>query len=262
MERSVITLAMDVHIGTSGYSFKDWKGVFYPATLPDRQMLSHYCQYFDTLELNVSYYRIPSPRTMENIVKTTPEDFHVWVKAHQDMTHHRGKNPDIFPQFLECIRPLQDQGKFQGVLLQFPFSFKGNRENSLYLKQLREQLGDLNLAVEFRHESWITPEVLEFLRSLNMTYCIPDEPDLPGLVPPDPYVTSHIAYVRFHGRNKQHWWRGGDRYNYEYSEEELTEWLPKIDNLSKTAQIVFLLFNNCHLGQAVRNALWMQQALS
>ncbi|MFH1743315.1 MAG: DUF72 domain-containing protein, partial [bacterium] len=74
---------MNIQIGTSGYHFKDWKGPFYPLVLPDREMLTFYCQYFNTLELNVTYYRIPSQRTMEGIARKTPDTFHIWIKAHQ-----------------------------------------------------------------------------------------------------------------------------------------------------------------------------------
>ncbi|MFH1743414.1 MAG: DUF72 domain-containing protein, partial [bacterium] len=184
------------------------------------------------------------------------------IKAHQNMTHNRQLDPDIFSRFRECIQPIQESGKLRGVLAQFPSSFKGNRENSGYLRDLRNRLEGLNLAVEFRHNSWLKPEMFQFLQKHGITYCIPDEPDLPGLVPPEPHVTSDVAYIRFHGRNKEHWWgKGGDRYDYEYSEDELLEWLPKIQTLSKAAQVIYLLFNNCHLGQAVRNALMMQQLL-
>jgi len=253
---------MNIYIGTSGYYFHDWKGPFYPETLPNREMLLFYCQYFDTLELNVTHYRLPSIRTMEGIVSKTPPEFNFWIKAHQDITHNRGKNPDVYGQFRECIRPAGESGKLRGVLAQFPFSFKATRENASYLLNVRRQFEDLDLAVEFRHNSWIKPEVFDFLKNNNIIYCIPDEPDLPGLVPPDPHVTSEIAYVRFHGRNKRDWWgEGGDRYNYEYSEDELKEWLEKINGLGTAARVIYLLFNNCHLGQAVRNALTMQQLL-
>lgn len=253
---------MRIRIGTSGYHFKDWKGPFYPPSLSDRGMLSFYSGYFNTLELNVTYYRLPSLKTMDGIVRQTPRDFHFWIKAHQDMTHHRDRTPDIVRQFRECIRPVQESGKLRGVLAQFPFSFKGNHENMLYLRDLRQRLEGIDLAVEFRHNSWIQPEVFDFLSEQGITYCIPDEPRLPGLVPPDPWITSDIGYVRFHGRNARDWWgKGGDRYNYDYTEEELKEWKQKIEDLATAAQVIYLLFNNCHLGQAVKNALMMQELI-
>ena len=225
-------------------------------------MLPYYCRYFDTLELNVTYYRLPSLRTMGGIARKTPPEFNFWIKAQQDMTHNRGQNPSIFRQFRECIRPIQESGKFRGVLAQFPFSFKGNHENASYLRDLRHELEGLNLAVEFRHNSWIKPEVFDFLKKQGITYCIPDEPNLPGLVPPEPHVTSEIGYVRLHGRNKKNWWgEGADRYDYEYTEDELKEWREKIEDFGTAARVIYLLFNNCHLGQAVRNALMMQQIL-
>lgn len=252
---------MSVHIGTSGYHFRDWKGPFYPFNLPDREMLSFYCQFFDTLELNFTHYRVPTARSMDSIVRKTPADFHIWIKAHQYMTHQRGENSDIFRQFREGIKPVAESGKLCGILAQFPFSFKCNRENASYLLALRESLAGLNVAVEFRHISWIMPELFDFLEENNMIYCIPDEPDLPGLVPPDPHITCDVGYVRLHGRNKRDWWGEGDRYNYEYSEDELKEWSKTIERLSAGARVIYLLFNNCHLGQAVRNALTMQQIL-
>ena len=253
---------MNILIGTSGYHFRDWRGPFYPECLPDRDMLTFYADYFNTLELNVTYYQLPSIKSMDNIACRTPEDFNFWIKAHNEMTHTRGSNPDIFTQFRECVKPMQDRGTLRGVLAQFPYSFKGNRENASYLREMRERLEGFDLAVEFRHDSWIKPKVFDFLQKENITYCIPDEPKLPGLVPPTPHLTSNIGYIRLHGRNSADWWgEGGDRYDYNYSDQELEEWLTTINELATAAKVIYVLFNNCHLGQAVRNALKLQEML-
>ena len=118
--------------------------------------------------------------------------------------------------------------------------------------------------VEFRHRSWLRPEVEGVLRENQLGYCTVDEPDLPGLMPPVAKVTGKIAYVRFHGRNREKWWQSrnsSERYDYLYSTEELAAWLPKIQQLKSTSEKTFIFFNNCHMGQAARNALQLQEML-
>lgn len=249
-----------IYIGTSGYSFQDWRGAFYPENIKSSEMLSFYAQHFKVVEINSTYYAIPRPRIFEEMVKRTPQDFQFTVKAHSGMTHERTDNKSVFDQFEAAIQPLVEADRFKGILAQFPWSFRNTQENRSYLSLCKERLSEYPLIVEFRHRSWITKPTFDFLRGLDVSYCAVDEPDLPGLIPPKVEATTNIGYVRFHGRNKETWWEGdsAQRYNYLYTEQELKDWIPKIKQLADSTQETFIFFNNCHAGFAARNAKMMQ----
>jgi uncharacterized protein YecE (DUF72 family) len=252
-----------IQIGTSGYSFEDWKGTFYPLDIKGGEMLEFYARHFKIVEINSTYYGIPRPEVFERMAEKTPSDFKFTVKANSGMTHDRKNNESVFDQFEAAIQPLVEADKFKGVLAQFPWSFKNTQENRKYLKDCRDHLANYPLIVEFRHISWISEPLFGFLREMGISYCAVDEPNLPGLVPPETPATGDMGYVRFHGRNKGTWW-GGDasqRYNYLYTEQELKEWTPKINQLAASTQETYILFNNCHAGYAAKNAKMMQSIL-
>jgi uncharacterized protein YecE (DUF72 family) len=254
-----------VVIGTSGFSFADWVGPFYPAGTKSPDMLAFYAQHFRAVEINSSYYGIPRPSTMELLDHKTPDGFEFMVKGHQSMTHSKeDPSPETYAAFRDCLAPLRAAGKLRGVLLQFPWSFRPTQASRKRLEALHQALaGDARLFVEFRHAAWLVPRVFEFLEQRGMGYCSVDEPALPGLVPPEARVTGEVAYVRFHGRNKETWWGrgGGDRYDYNYTPGELTEWVREIRELAERSKQVYVFFNNCHAGQAARNALLMRDML-
>ena len=254
---------MKIRIGTSGYSFQDWVGIFYPEGTVKSEMLTNYVKHFDTVEINSSYYRIPHPRVFVNIEKKTPDDFEFIVKAYKGMTHDRKPTTEMFEDFHSSIAPLDESGKLKGLLAQFPWSFKNSDANQTYLAALAEGLAPQKLFVEFRHASWIDESVFDFLAVHGIGYCSVDEPQMSGLVPPIAKATSDIAYVRLHGRNYKNWWgRGtGDRYDYNYSSKELSEWARKILDLARNAKATYVFFNNCHAGQAARNAELMKSIL-
>ncbi len=253
----------EILLGTSGYSFADWVGPFYPPGLRSGDFLSFYSRHFDTVEVNSTYYRIPHPRVIEQMEKKTPAGFHFVVKLHGSFTHERMIDPNVVLEFRAALEPLKQAGKYDGVLAQFPWAFRSTPENRTYLASLRAALEEEPLFVEFRHESWLEPPLEDSLRSQRIGYCVVDEPRLPGLVPPDLLVTTEQAYVRFHGRNANNWWGrgGGDRYDYDYSAGELKEWVQKVGELAERARRIYLFFNNCHAGQAARNAKLMQELL-
>lgn len=252
-----------IHIGTSGYSFKDWKGPFYPIKITNTNMLEFYSRHFKVVEINSTYYAIPKPQNLEAMSNKTPDDFNFILKANGGMTHERVDNKAVFNQFEEAIQPLVDAGKLKGILAQFPYSFKNNEQNRKYLREYKDRLSEHPLIVEFRHISWIKEPVFGFLRELGISYCAVDEPNLPGLVPPKVVATSDLGYVRFHGRNEAMWWEGdsAQRYNYLYSGQELKEWVPKIKELEAATQDTYVFFNNCHAGFAAKNATTMQDML-
>ena len=253
----------EILVGTSGYSFADWVGPFYPPGMKSSDFLHFYSDRFSVVEVNSTYYRIPPPRTLEQMERKTPPGFRFVVKLHQSMTHEAARDPALYRQFLDVLEPIKAVGKYDALLAQFPWGFQRNPANQEHLRILRERLPGEPLFVEFRHRSWITPGLADELRALDLGYCTVDEPALPGLVPPVVLHTATDGYVRFHGRNEANWWGrgGGDRYDYNYSENELREWLKKITQLAEQARRTYLFFNNCHAGQAARNASLMQELL-
>ena len=257
-------------IGTSGYSFADWVGPFYPSGTKPGDFLSYYARSFDAVEVNASHYRVPDAAMFERMVRKTPDGFRFVVKLYQGMTHEQSLEPALYREFLAALAPLKQAGRYDGLLAQFPWGFKRTDANRQHLAAMRERLGAEPLFVEFRHDSWLTPELEPSLREHHIGYCAVDEPGLPGLLPPVTMVTAEDAYVRFHGRNAETWWgrgaeggRGqpGDRYDYDYKADELKEWVKKVAELAEQARRTYLFFNNCHAGQAARNAKLMQELL-
>jgi len=198
---------MTILLGTSGWSYKDWVGPFYPHGTDRSHMLDYYVHQFPAVEVNSTYYRIPHPRTFEAIVRKAPPGFEFVVKTHHDVTHLQSRDPQLYRDFARSIEPLREAGKLTGILAQFPYAFRRTHENEEYLRDLKDLLGgEEPLFIEFRHSSWIDDEVFEGLKRESLGYVSVDEPDLPGLVPPIARSTGDVAYVRFHGRNKLKWW--------------------------------------------------------
>lgn len=252
-----------IYVGTSGYSFPDWVGPFYPPGLASREMLSFYGKHFRAVEINSTYYRIPPPLAMEHMAERTPPGFRFTVKLHGDHTHRRTRDPAVLESFLAALEPLERAGRFAGVLAQFPYSFRPSEEHRDYLRYLRESLGARPLFVEFRHDLWAKRETFALLDELSVGFCAVDEPKLPGLFPAIVRPTGPVGYIRFHGRNARDWW-GGDgsqRYNYLYTDEELREWRGAIRSLEARSRDTFVFFNNCHAGAAVQNAMRMAELL-
>jgi uncharacterized protein YecE (DUF72 family) len=250
-------------VGTSGYSFPDWVGPFYPPGMKSGEYLGFYSRHFAVVEVNSTYYRIPHPRVLEQMERKTPEGFRFIVKLNQAMTHERSLEPGLYREFLAVLEPLKAAGKYDGLLAQFPWGFKRDAAAEQHLDGLRGRLGDEPLFVEFRHGSWLHDGLADRLRRSRLGYCAVDEPRLKGLLPPVTLLTTEDAYVRFHGRNADNWWgrEGGDRYDYDYSREELSEWVKKVGELAQQARRTYLFFNNCHAGQAARNAKLMEELL-
>lgn len=259
-------------IGTSGYSFDDWTGPFYPAGTPKGKRLDFYATQFPCVEINSTYYGIPHPAVMQSLAAKVPPGFEFTAKAFEAMTHRRSQDPDLYLRYLDAIAPLRDAGKFHGVIFQFPWAFRNERDNRAHLAFLRRSFPGLDTWAEFRHDSWNRPEVFRFLRDLGLGFIAVDEPRLPGLFPPVADVTNNVAYLRFHGRNAATWWadqrgtgaRSGhtDRYDWDYTTAELSEWVAKVRDLAARARKSYLFFNNCYMGRAVRSARLMSGLLT
>jgi uncharacterized protein YecE (DUF72 family) len=251
-------------VGTSGFSYADWVGPFYPPHLKKADFLSYYSQHFRACELNFSYYRVPTARSLERMAEKSNGQVEFVVKANQEMTHTREDNQGVFEAFQEALQPLADRQVLGGVLAQFPYSFHNTQENRAYLSQFRERLPDVPLIVEFRNRKWIKEATFNLLQKLGWGFCCVDEPSLRGLLPPVAVATSAIGYVRFHGRNRAKWWQHDDpaeRYDYLYTESELREWVPRIHSLAQRTDKVYVFTNNHRRGQAAKNASQLQAML-
>ncbi|HUS92771.1 MAG TPA: DUF72 domain-containing protein [Phycisphaerae bacterium] len=248
-------------IGTSGYSFGDWVGTFYPADTKQRDMLARYVTCFQTVEINFSFYRLPPARTMDAIARKAPEGFTFWVKANQATTHEgeRGVRDD----FLAGVEPMREAGKLAGLLFQFPQRFHRTIANRKYLAAVLGDYEHLPCAVEFRHASWEHPSVPDGLRERNVTIVIPDVPALPGLFRMGAAATSKTGYLRLHSRDAEKWYgpEGADRYDYSYRPEELTELVEAWEDLDESMDEIYAFFNNCHHGQAAQNAESLRRIL-
>ncbi len=253
---------MEIKIGTSGYSFADWVGPFYPKGIEKGKMLDFYVNHFDTVEINSTYYRIPHPAVMAKIEQKTPDHFEFMVKVPQALTHKRNDIERAVAEYKECLKPMEESGKLKGVLAQFPYSFKFNQSNLEYIKTCREMLAPHRLFVEFRHNGWVNRIMYDALKDSDIGYVSVDEPQISGLLKPDCFNTTKTGYVRLHGRNSEQWWDGGAlRYDYDYTPEQLQEWKDKIQKLEGKTNKVYIFFNNCHAGQAIKNAREMKQIL-
>jgi len=242
-------------IGTAGFSYRDWVGPFYPRGLPSKEWLAFYSREFATVELNVTFYRLPDARSLSAWIEQTPPGFRFSVKAFRGLTHER-RAPD-FGAFVAAVRPMAQAGKLACVLAQFPQSFRRTPANEAYLERLRQGLADLPVVVEFRHAEWVDQATLDHLRQLQLGFVCVDEPQLRGLMPPVAAATGPVAYVRFHGRNARHWYQhtaAWQRYDYRYSAAELGEWLPRLRQLDQAAPLTLVYFNNNPRGQGIEDA--------
>ncbi|MBN1232561.1 MAG: DUF72 domain-containing protein [Candidatus Coatesbacteria bacterium] len=251
---------MEVSIGTSGYVYADWKEVFYPRGTKD--FLSYYQQFFKIVEINSTYYQEIDASFFKNIARKTRNDFSFAVKAYSTLTHKRDDFKRAAKKFKEALLPLSETDKLVSVLMQFPFSFRNEEKNVSYINRVHDELQGLPINIEFRNISWENEDVFNWLKGKNLGYCCVDVPDIENLPTRRSIVTSDIAYIRFHSRNAEKWYLGAkERYDYLYSEEELNEWVPGIENMKRNSRKTIIFFNNCHAGQAVRNAQMLQSIL-
>lgn len=261
--RRVTSKYPGLRIGTSGYSFPDWVGTYYPQGIARGKMFDQYVQDFETVEINSTYYGIPHPRVFESMQKKSPSGFDFIVKTHGSFTHERDQADENIPKLLEAVSPLRESGKLSGLLAQFPFAFRFSPASIDYIRDKNSRLAGIPLFVEFRHDSWLRTEVKEALTREGIGYSNVDEPQLPHLLPPESEATTATGYIRLHGRNAEKWWNGGaERYNYSYTDDQLLEWVKRLESLREKANRIYVFFNNCHLGRAVRDAHRFMELLS
>lgn len=269
--------AGEIFIGTSGWSYPKgegtWRGHFYPRGTANE--LAYYSSIFSVVEINSTFYRLPSAAMASSWAKKTPKDFKFSVKLWQKFTHPKMfkaqtgedaliSNADI-EAFKEGIEPLKEAGKLAILLAQFPPSFYNNEANRKVLGAIIAFFKCYPLAVEFRHRSWSDDKHIgELLEENNVAWVKTDEPRFPSSVAEELPVTSDISYFRFHGRNREMWWKGDaeTRYKYLYSDEELEELAQKVKTASEKAKQTFVFFNNHWQGYAPRNAIKLLQKLN
>jgi len=252
----------DIRIGTSGYDYPDWEGPFYPKGTSRSEYLGVYSEKFSTVELNFSYYGMPKPDRMRELLARTRRPIDFSVKAHQSLTHKvdAATWKDSVDEFSHGIEPLAGAGCLCAVLLEFPFSFHYKEDERRYLDKLLRALASFPLAVEFRNAAWLNARVIEGLKARKVALCALDMPRLEGLPPISDLVTSDMGYIRLHGRNAQNWWDGsnGSRYEYHYTAEELALWVPRIESMSAQASMLRVYFNNHCIESAAANAQDME----
>ena len=271
-----------IRIGTAGWSYKDWEGVFYPPGMRHRKVhpLEYLAQFFDTTEINTSFY---GPLKAEVVklwcrrVASVNPHFLFTAKLYRAFTHSPQSVTE--PTSAASIRPtdedemrtregldaLAGEGKLGALLIQFPVSFKNTSLNREYLDRLVRQFIEYSCVVEVRDSTWDNPETIADFAHKNVGFCNIDQPVIGKALGPTEYVTAPIGYVRLHGRNYDDWYDSdnqNDRYNYLYSESELADWKTKIANVAARAQTTYVITNNHFESRAGVNALELKAMLS
>ena len=256
-------------LGTCGYAYADWVGRFYPANLKPRDMLAYYAERFSAVEIDTSYYRVPTRATFANMALRTPEDFRFAVKLPGTLTHVPPEATCPLHEdaslLYENVGPLRAEGKLLALLMQFPNAFRPGPAASAHLERLRAAFPGVDLAAEFRHRAWQTHETLALLDALGIAWTNVDQPQFATLLRPASDVTGGIAYVRFHGRNAAQWWRPphpDDRYTYRYAADELAPWAERLVEMSHGARETFAFFNNHKYANATVDARQLARLLA
>ncbi|NWF75825.1 MAG: DUF72 domain-containing protein [Nitrospirae bacterium] len=293
-----------IHVGTCSWTEKTLiqSGEFYPKEARTAESrLRYYAQHFDTVEVDSTYYAIPDKRTAYLWNNRTPENFLFHIKVYGALTGH-GIDPKTLPKdifnllpekdkakrnvyikeptilrsvaetFRDMLYPLRMNNKLGLLVFQYPPWFHYKANNMEYILLCKELMQPYPIAVEFRHGSWLAEDVRDsvfhFLMKNNMTYVIADEPQYGShaTIPFIPQLTTDIAYFRFHGRNKENWFKKGIatslRFAYQYSDKELKDFRDYIKNINKRAKVTFAMFNNCHGGFAIRNAVRLRDLIA
>ena len=271
-----------VRIGTAGWSYKDWEGIFYPSTMARNKQhpLEFVAQCFDVVEINTSFYGHIKPhlaKLWSRKAASVNPNFMFTANLHRSFTHSPvavmeptsaatiRPNDDDEKLAREGLQALAAEGKLGALLIQFPVSFKNTPLNRDYMEQLLRQFIEYPRVVEVRHSSWDNPETLSHFIREDVAFCNIDQPLIGRSLEPTEHVTSQLSYVRLHGRNYDQWFeaeRGEDRYNYLYSEAELNGWKNKIERIAQKTAVTYVITNNHFEGKAGVNALQLKHMLT
>ncbi len=263
----------DIRIGVAGFSYPDWAGIVYRASLKSSARLACIAQFLETVEINTSFYGPLKPavaRQWCDAVAAVNRDFIFTAKLYRAFTHspHSGLEPasaqtirftaEDVSETKRGLDALAEREKLGAVLAQFPISFKLSAENKAYLERLFGLFREYPLVLEVRHLSWNDPAVLSWLAELRVGICNIDQPLLGKAIRPGAAATSPLGYVRLHGRNYTHWFSEApvrDRYDYLYSRDELAAWKHRTVEVASKTRRTFVIANNHNFGKAAVNAL-------
>jgi uncharacterized protein YecE (DUF72 family) len=257
-----------IRVGPAGWSYQDWAGQVYPKPQPRGfDPLRYLAQYFDVIEINSTFYRIPDPKMTQRWVARVADhpDFRFTAKLWQGFTHEGTASAQDAAAFRQAIAPLQEAGLLGAVLMQFPYRFHHTAENRAMIQRLAGAFRDYPLVLEIRHRSWDRAEVFTWLQDLNIGFCNIDQPQVSYGIGLTQVVTSPVGYLRLHGRNTATWFAeeasAAARYDYRYSAEELQELVDAVEVISRRARDTYLITNNHFRGQAALNALELKHGL-
>jgi uncharacterized protein YecE (DUF72 family) len=275
-------LPNDVRIGTAGWSYKDWDGIFYPSGMQRRKQhpLEYLARFFDTTEINTSFYGPLKPELAKlwcRKVEAVNKNFLFTAKLYRAFTH--SPMSLLEPTSAASIRPtdedeirtregldaIANEGRLGALLIQFPVSFKNTSLNREYLQRLLRQFIEYPRVVEVRHSSWNDPETLASFTQENVGFCNIDQPVIGRSLAPTEHVTGTVGYIRLHGRNYEQWFDSdnrNDRYNYLYGAQELAGWKERIQNVAEKAQTTYVIANNHFESKAGVNALELKAMIS
>jgi uncharacterized protein YecE (DUF72 family) len=259
---------MQVRVGIAGWSYPDWEGIVYPTPKPSRfDPLCYLVRYFDTIEVNSTFYHPPSVKNTTSWAKRCRDNpnFRFTVKLFKGFTHDRTATSADRVTVKRGLAPLVEHDRLGALLIQFPWSFKSSPDSRLYLDRLLEDFNAYHPVIEVRHASWNEPEFFEHLADRGAGFCNIDQPRIGRSLGPTDKTTGTVGYVRLHGRNYKEWFRedaGRDsRYDYFYSEDELDPWLEKIERVAEDSSETFVITNNHFRGKAAANALQIKAKL-
>lgn len=262
-----------IKIGVAGFSYKDWAGIVYPASLKAAQRLEYLARYLDLVEINTSFYGPIKPNSAREWCRAAASANPAFVftaKLYRAFTHSpvaivestsadtiRFSDKDV-TETKAGFDSMAEHGKLGAVLAQFPISFKLTEENRAYVEQLVRRFREYPLVLEVRHASWNQPEVLRWLAGLHVGLCNIDQPLIGRAIRPGTAATTEVGYIRLHGRNYKQWFAETnvrDRYDYLYSEKELNQWKERAEEIAGKTETTFVVANNHNLGKATVNAL-------
>lgn len=248
-----------IRIGPAGWSYKDWEGIVYPPHGSRFDPLAYLAQYFDTIEINSPFYRIPPPSHAKSWTRRVTENpnFKFTTKIYRGFTHETAPlaKGDV-KAFRDYLQPLADANVLGAVLLQFPWSFRNTPEGRVKLVDLFDAFREFPKALEVRHASFQNDDFFGFLAEEDVAWVNVDQPLFSDSVKPADTVTGPVAYARLHGRNYEKWFahaESWERYNYLYSREELQPWVSRIETMAQSKE-TYVITNNHFRGQAIANA--------
>jgi uncharacterized protein YecE (DUF72 family) len=258
----------DIRVGPAGWSYPDWKGQVYPKRQPRGfDALAYLAEYFDAVEINATFYRIPTQAMTRQWVERVTQfpAFRFTAKLWQGFTHETHASAGDAAAFRQGMEPLHEAGRLGAVLMQFPYRFHLTPDNREYLRRLVAAFRHYPLILEVRHRSWDQPQVYEWLQELQVGFCNIDQPQVSHAIGLTEHVTSPVGYLRLHGRNAAMWFQEGAgaaaRYDYRYAPEEIDEILDVVQVISRRANTTYLITNNHFRGQAAFNALELRYRL-